>query len=192
MITGLVAITPAAGKSLTSPASTPLLTMNRRCCRLGCHHHWCLQRLYPLVYDEYPWSTSLLFPSRGRCSGNLPYTFSRRRCRRFLSWHFCHCGGLCCFCSYLTWWGYYGQWKADRLAARWCSVYHWVERRKFSLHSTHPPVPHSIYPLSYVLCPIPLLRHTPKPMILTYQQGHNLPHNALHKIRLPSPAPHVR
>lgn len=65
MITGLVAITPAAGKSMPSLNTSRILLTKRRCCRwLGSNHHWHLQWVHPMVHNEHPWATSSLLPGR--------------------------------------------------------------------------------------------------------------------------------
>jgi ammonia channel protein AmtB len=62
MITGLVAITPAAGKSIDGlpTCMVPLLTSFRCRCWLGSHCHWNLLRIHPLGDDEHPRQDGIL------------------------------------------------------------------------------------------------------------------------------------
>lgn len=64
MITGLVAITPAAGELpiLLLPRRTDANDVNRCRCWLGGNHHWCFQRFYPMVHNEYSRTTSCFLP----------------------------------------------------------------------------------------------------------------------------------
>lgn len=53
MITGLVAITPAAGKSYALLLEKQYSNRTRFCCWLGSYHHWSLFRVDSMGYDEH-------------------------------------------------------------------------------------------------------------------------------------------